>query len=173
MVQGGLPQQSRQLTYFRHAQKCVARGDAKHATFDNQSNIKLDSLSDTVQWTLPGTTTNSDGFYTVLDIPAGDHVVKTTFIGFEDQQATITITAGETTVKDFELLPGVNLQEIVVTSQLRGQARALNNQLSNTNITNIIAADQIGRFPDANIGDALKRIPGYQCTVRSGGSSLW
>jgi TonB-dependent receptor len=115
-----------------------------------------------------GTTTNSDGFYTVLDIPAGDHVVKTTFIGFEDQQATITITAGETTVKDFELLPGVNLQEIVVTSQLRGQARALNNQLSNTNITNIIAADQIGRFPDANIGDALKRIPGINVQYDQG-----
>ena len=28
------------------------------------------------------------------------------------------------------------------------------------NITNIVASDQIGRFPDANIGDALKRVPG-------------
>jgi outer membrane receptor for ferrienterochelin and colicin len=31
---------------------------------------------------------------------------------------------------------------------------------NNANITNVISSDQIGRFPDANIGDALKRVPG-------------
>jgi hypothetical protein len=36
----------------------------------------------------------------------------------------------------------------------------LNKQKNNSNITNVISADQIGRFPDANIGDALKRVPG-------------
>ncbi|UZJ63086.1 TonB-dependent receptor plug domain-containing protein [Sphingobacterium sp. KU25419] len=42
----------------------------------------------------------------------------------------------------------------------RGQAKALNQQKNNQNITNIISSDQVGRFPDANIGDALKRVPG-------------
>src|SRR5690606_15207335 len=40
------------------------------------------------------------------------------------------------------------------------QAKALNAQKNNPNITNIVSADQVGRFPDANIGDAMKRIPG-------------
>lgn len=43
---------------------------------------------------------------------------------------------------------------------MKGQAKALNQQKNNANITNIVAADQIGKFPDANIGDALKRISG-------------
>lgn len=42
----------------------------------------------------------------------------------------------------------------------KGQARALNQQKNNQNISNIISSDQVGRFPDANIGDALKRVPG-------------
>ena len=42
----------------------------------------------------------------------------------------------------------------------KGQAKALNQQKSKDNITNIISADQVGKFPDANIGDALKRVPG-------------
>ncbi|MGC3972127.1 MAG: TonB-dependent receptor plug domain-containing protein [Pirellulales bacterium] len=44
--------------------------------------------------------------------------------------------------------------------RLKGQAKALNQQKNSDNITNIISADQIGRFPDANIGDAIKRVPG-------------
>jgi TonB-dependent receptor len=115
-----------------------------------------------------GTTTNVDGFYALPDIPEGTHEVKVSFIGFEDLSYNVTIAAGQTTDQDFQLKPGVNLQEIVVTSQARGQARALNKQLTNNNITNIIAADQIGRFPDANIGDALKRIPGINVQYDQG-----
>jgi hypothetical protein len=48
---------------------------------------------------------------------------------------------------------------IVSGSTLKNQARALNKQKNNANITNVISSDQIGCFPDANIGDALKRVP--------------
>ena len=44
--------------------------------------------------------------------------------------------------------------------QARGQVKALNQQKTNVNVSNVISADQIGRFPDSNIGDALKRVPG-------------
>jgi hypothetical protein len=39
---------------------------------------------------------------------------------------------------------------------LQNQARALNKQKNAANIINVISADQIGKFPDSNIGDALK-----------------
>ena len=115
-----------------------------------------------------GTTSDADGYYSILDLKAGTHTLNISFIGYEEQQVQVTINEGMNTVMDFELAPGVSLQEIVVTSQLRGQARALNNQLSNYNITNIIASDQIGRFPDANVGDALKRIPGINVQYDQG-----
>ncbi|MEO1261051.1 MAG: TonB-dependent receptor [Bacteroidota bacterium] len=115
-----------------------------------------------------GTTANEDGFYSILNLTAGTYPVRVSFIGFEDQEMEVTITNGGNTKIDFEMKPGINLKEIVVTSQLRGQARALSNQLSNYNVTNIIAADQIGRFPDANIGDALKRIPGINVQYDQG-----
>ena len=49
---------------------------------------------------------------------------------------------------------------VVMGDQARGQAKALNQQKTNVNVSNVISADQIGRFPDSNIGDALKRVPG-------------
>ena len=49
---------------------------------------------------------------------------------------------------------------MVVGDILKGQAKALNQQKHNKNIGNVISSDQVGRFPDANVGDALKRVPG-------------
>src|SRR5690606_38242418 len=73
-----------------------------------------------------------------------------------------SVQAGENAVIDFMLeAGGTELGEVVIMGdRLRGQASALNQQKSNANITNVISSDQVGRFPDANIGDALKRVPG-------------
>ena len=43
---------------------------------------------------------------------------------------------------------------------MQGQSRAINEQKNNVNVTNIISSDQAGKFPDSNMGDAVKRVPG-------------
>jgi TonB-dependent receptor len=63
---------------------------------------------------------------------------------------------------------GIELSEVLVSGQLQGQSKALNTQMNKGNITNIISSDQVGRFPDANIGDALKRIPGINVQYDQG-----
>ncbi len=56
------------------------------------------------------------------------------------------------------------LHEVVVKGVFSKQSRAINTQKENINVTNIVSADQIGKFPDSNIGDAIKRISGNNCT---------
>lgn len=116
----------------------------------------------------PATVTDQHGSYFMTNITAGSHNVEVSFIGYQTMIKEVEVFQGQNTALDFSLEPGVSLNEIVVTSVLRGQARALNNQLSRDNITNIIAADQIGRFPDANIGDAIKRVPGINVQYDQG-----
>lgn len=115
-----------------------------------------------------GTTTDQDGYYSFVNLPTGDNILKVSFIGYQDQEVAFSIVEGTNTVLNVEMVPGVNLQELVITSQLKGQARALSSQKNNYNITNVIASDQIGRFPDANIGDAIKRIPGINVQYDQG-----
>ena len=131
-------------------------------------DLKLPLAGAYVQVNDQTTSTDLNGYYTLVSVPEGAQTVTVTFIGYESSAMDAEITSGQTTVLDFQLNPGVALQEIVVTSQLKGQAKALNNQLQRDNITNIIAADQIGRFPDANVGDALKRIPGINVQYDQG-----
>lgn len=109
-----------------------------------------------------GTATDVQGKFTLLSIPAGDYNIEVSFIGYEMASTTASVVAGQTASLRIALTQGAVLGEevIILGDRLKGQAKALNQQRSNANITNIVAADQIGRFPDANIGDALKRIPG-------------
>lgn len=109
-----------------------------------------------------GTTTNVDGDFIIYNVPVGTHTVEVKFLGYNTVSKDVTIKASELTTMTVNLEPGVTVGDevLILGDRLKGQAKALNQQRSLMNITNIVAADQIGRFPDANIGDAMKRIPG-------------
>jgi TonB-dependent receptor len=109
-----------------------------------------------------GAFTDEKGEFTLIKVPAGEHDIKVTYIGYEGYTGKITVGENKITVFKQTLKIGEIIGEavIVMGDRLKGQAKALNEQRNNLNITNIVAADQIGRFPDANIGDAMKRIPG-------------
>lgn len=62
----------------------------------------------------------------------------------------------------------MELQEVVVGGAFQGQRRAINSQKNNMGITNVVSADQVGKFPDSNIGDALKRISGINVQYDQG-----
>ncbi len=52
------------------------------------------------------------------------------------------------------------LEEVVVAGYFGSLSKALKQQKNNLNITNVVTADQAGKYPDDNIGDAIKRISG-------------
>jgi len=54
----------------------------------------------------------------------------------------------------------VRLGSIRVEGERTGLARALNQQRSAQNLSNIISSDFSGQFPDKTIADAVKRLPG-------------
>lgn len=109
-----------------------------------------------------GTASDINGRYTILNVPVGAYTIEVTYLGYEKTSAELTVETGKTTTLDLRLTEAAIVGEsvIVLGDQLQGQARALNRQRNNMNITNVVSADQVGRFPDANLGDALKRIPG-------------
>jgi len=109
-----------------------------------------------------GAVSDGNGYFTLLNVPTGAQTLTVKYIGYADVSEQISVQAGTTTEWNTSLTPGVTIgtEVLILGDRLKGQAKALNQQKSNVNITNIVAADQIGRFPDANTGDALKRIPG-------------
>ncbi|MDR6967718.1 TonB-dependent receptor [Flavobacterium arsenatis] len=108
------------------------------------------------------TVSDQIGDFEFLNVPAGNYTVEVLYIGYQTQTQEISVEEGKTAVINFKLSSGSeNLSEVVVIGdRMKGQTKALNQQKNNRNITNVISSDQVGRFPDSNIGDALKRVPG-------------
>lgn len=136
------------------------RGGIKFKIKDEQ-NFNLPGASIALLPGRHGGTTNQAGELVLTGITPGEYKIVITYIGFETAEKAIVVTNSlqeQTITLRFR---STLSQEVVVTSdRLPGQARALNQQRNNLNLSNIISADQIGRFPDANIGDAIKRVPG-------------
>lgn len=134
----------------------------------DDNNLPLPGANVFIEPLNKGSVTNVDGFYTILSVPSGSWELSVSYIGFNPESAVINVAPGGTSVQNFTLNAGIMLGDVTIGYSLQGQARAMNQQRTNANITNIVASDQIGRFPDANIGDALKRLPGINVQYDQG-----
>ncbi|AXP80407.1 Colicin I receptor precursor [Mariniflexile rhizosphaerae] len=150
------------------------------ATFTQNGNIK-GVIADENGIAVPGATvlieelkkgavSDFDGTFTIIGIPEGTYHLSIKYLGYSDFKKEAIVSNSETTTLYVTLSSkNTELDEVEITGySLGGQARALNAQKNKQNITNIVSTDQIGKFPDANIGDAVKRIPGITMQVDQG-----
>lgn len=109
-----------------------------------------------------GTISDNAGKFQITGLEEGEFTLTVSYLGYEDKIVNVNIMNGKSTELNVSITEAsvVGDEVLILGDRLRGQAKALNQQKNNANITNIVAADQIGKFPDANIGDAVKRIPG-------------
>ncbi|MGG5902692.1 TonB-dependent receptor [Sphingobacterium daejeonense] len=137
------------------AQTTVLKGKI----MDSNDHFSLPGATLKIQGTNKFTVSDANGNFEFLNLPAGTYTIDVDYLGYKHYSNQIKTT--EDAVEIF-LDPSANvLDEIQVIGDIaKGQAKALNQQKNNSNISNIISSDQVGRFPDQNIGDALKRVPG-------------
>lgn len=57
------------------------------------------------------------------------------------------------------------ITEVIVTGQRLSNANSILAQKKATGVVNVISADDLGKLPDANVADALARIPGVNVVV--------
>jgi TonB-dependent receptor len=108
------------------------------------------------------TATDRTGDFRLSDIPPGSYSLLVLYLGHTEQRTDIVITAGRTIPVDVKLSPSGFSETVQVKAEPigEGQARALNQQRTAANITNVVSSDQIGSFPDPNAAEAASRIPG-------------
>ena len=109
------------------------------------------------------TVSDSAGRFHLARLPAGELTLVVGFLGRLTVRTPVNVLAGQTVTFDVELVDELVLEEsVIVRASAIGDAdaRALNQQKTAPNITNVVSADQLGRFPDANAAEATQRIPG-------------
>jgi TonB-dependent receptor len=114
-----------------------------------------------VSGTSIGVVTDDNGRYLLPRVPAGSRTLEATYLGRSTGTETVNVSPGQIASADFSLeILAIAQPELVVGIRATGQAEALSRQKAAPNIKNIVASDQMGRFPDASAPEALQRVPG-------------
>lgn len=107
------------------------------------------------------TYTESTGEFVLSGVPAGQQFVEINYVGYAPLQLSLEVSAaGVTRLDPVFNRDVVKLEQFVIAGTIVGTARALNEQRAAETLTNVVAADEIGRFPDQNAAESAQRIPG-------------
>ncbi len=104
-------------------------------------------------------TTDLNGAFR-LTLPPGAPQLVVSYPGLDDQRITLSVTAGQTIVRDVALNSASYKMERYVVKGLReGQAAAIQEERQAANVRTVAAIDAFGN-PGAAIGEMLQRLPG-------------
>lgn len=103
---------------------------------------------------------NGQGEYLIPNLAPGDYKLLVSYIGFKPFEVSVTVGAGENKSINASLEVSSSNQEVLVTAELpRGVAESINRTRMADNILQVLPAEIITSLPNANVADALGRMP--------------
>jgi TonB-dependent receptor len=114
----------------------------------------------TVQPSGYSSVSDNQGQYSVTNLPAGKCTVTISYSGFASFTKNVELTEGQTVSLDAVLQVAPTDQSISVHGDLEGEAEQIQIQKTSADIVNVLSADVITSLPNANIADAVGRLPG-------------
>ncbi|MEW9856608.1 TonB-dependent receptor [Novosphingobium sp. M1R2S20] len=99
------------------------------------------------------------GRYSFSDVPAGTYTLEARYVGARPQRRTITVQETGTVSGDF-VLAGIGGTDILVLGQSANLSSALSRQKAADGVESVLTRDAVGQFPDQNVAESLRRLPG-------------
>jgi TonB-dependent receptor len=104
--------------------------------------------------------TDNQGTYSIAGLAPGSYSVQIRYVGFDLSTQKIDVAAGTATEVDATLSVAGHSEEILVSSERpRGEAEDINRQRTSDNIVQVLSSEVITSLPNANIADAVGRLP--------------
>jgi len=143
-----------------------AQGSLTGLVTDASSGRPLSSAQVFIEGSGLGGLTNASGRYLIVNVPAGQHVLRATLIGFENVDQQVTVSEGSATSSDFGMTQAALALDGIVVTGTAGQARRreVGNQITQVNIADV---------PEAVTGVAQlleNRVVGARIQFGSGNS---
>ncbi len=107
------------------------------------------------------TLTGNAGRFVLTGVPAGTHEIVASYTGLDPVRDTVTVSAGQSINRNFDLTTGIyQLQAFTVSSEREGNAAAITAQRNAPNVKNIVAIDAYGNLPNMNASELAVLLPG-------------
>jgi len=148
------------IVAFFYLSQNLFSANVKGKVSDGSSGNFLPGANVFLSETNYGSSSDRAGNFSIENVPAGDYVLKVTYVGYADFSVDVTL-GDESLTQDISLgVDYVAMGAVNVNGLSQGQAKALSQQRSAGNIKNIVSKDQMEKFPDQNVADVLQRLPG-------------
>jgi TonB-dependent receptor len=127
----------------------------------DKSNAVLPGASIELRPKGPSTTSDAEGQFTISNLVPDSYTLAISYVGFAAFQTSVTVAPGRTAHVDAVLNVASEGESIIVTvERAHGEAEAINEIRAADNILNVLPAQVITSLPNANIADAVARLPG-------------
>jgi TonB-dependent receptor len=104
--------------------------------------------------------TDDSGNFTISNLDPGTYTVTISFVGMATYTSQAKVTAGSSTQLNAELKLASATDSVIVTAErVFGEADAINVERSADNIVQVLPAEIITSLPNANVADAVGRLP--------------
>jgi len=106
------------------------------------------------------TVSDAQGQFFVNNLSPGHFTVSVTYVGFSAWNKEVDVTPGQPLSIEAKMsLSSVDTQVLVTAERAAGEAEAINRERSADNIVQVLPADVIRSLPNANMADAIGRLP--------------
>jgi TonB-dependent receptor len=103
---------------------------------------------------------DAQGEFTITGVTPGAYSLTVNYVGFSPSTTSVTVTAGQVSQVDLVMTVSSQSESIVVTAaRAHGEAEAINLERTTTNILDVLPAPVITSLPNANVADAVGRLP--------------
>jgi TonB-dependent receptor len=104
--------------------------------------------------------TDGQGEFNINGLAPGNYSLTVSYIGFKVFTQQVKVVAGQTSRVEAKMDVSAHSEEVTVTADRpHGEAEAINRERTSDNILQVLPADVIQSLPNANIADAVGRLP--------------
>src|ERR1700756_2183625 len=142
------------------AQGLLAQSGAVSGHVTDSSGSILQGAQVELQPTSITVITDAQGSYFINNLAPGTYTVTVTYVGFALFTKALDITAGKTATVDAKMAVSSQKDEVLVTAErASGEAEDINRQRTADNVLQVLTNEVITSLPNANMADALGRLP--------------
>jgi TonB-dependent receptor len=126
----------------------------------DDSGAVLKGAQITIESPVFNTVSDEQGRFYINDIAAGTYTLTVSYVGFTKFEQSVSVPPGQATSIDAKLkLQSQNETILVTAPRVTGEAEAVNIERNADNLVQVIPAEVIQSLPNANMADALGRLP--------------
>jgi len=118
------------------------------------------------------TSTDDRGRFRLNNIPAGQQTLVISYVGTQDTIIPINVPADGLDLGAVILGSNMDneayIEEVLVQGQSAAIAGALNQERAADNLVSVLDTDAMGQFPDQNVAESLRRLPGISVETDQG-----